>query len=143
MRSDRRMMRVAAIVIAAFALAPAAPGAADQGPAGIEGCVVTATLGTPYIAGIALHVDRCRYVATRRAGYAATGDEWSIIVRRKAEHRTVTYSSSNGASHVCDAVIHEGDVVTVTATGDGLAAAGNPVLAALDFLPTDTGKCVG
>jgi hypothetical protein len=142
MRSDLSWTCALAVVALGCAVAPAAPAVADSGPAGIEGCVVSGRLATPYMAGLAVHAGRCRYRATRRAGFAAVGDHWSVVVRRRADRKTMTYSSSNGASHVCDAVIHEGDVVTVTATGDSLAAAGNPVPAALDFLPTDTGKCV-
>jgi hypothetical protein len=129
---------------AACVVALAAPAAADTGPLGIEGCIVAATFSTPPIAGLSVHLGRCAYTATRRAGYVAIGDQWSIVVEHGTgpAMTTTTYSSSNGAHHLCDAVIHAGDVVTVTAAGNSVAVAGNPVPAATDFLPTGTGLCV-
>ncbi|MCW3063788.1 MAG: hypothetical protein JWN32_960 [Solirubrobacterales bacterium] len=122
----------------------AGPAGADTGPAGIEGCVVAGRFSTPTVGGLAVHLGRCTYKATRRAGYLAIGDQWSIVVERASGPvvATTTYSSSNGAHRVCDAVIHEGDRVTVTAVGNSVALAGNPVPAATDFLPTGTGLCV-
>ena len=130
-------------VSAGCLVAIAVPAAADTGPAGIEGCIVAGTFSTPPVAGLAVHLGRCTYTATRRAGYLAIGDEWSIVVERRTGPvtTTTTYSSSNGAHHFCDAVIHEGDLVTVTAVANSIALAGNPVPAATDFLPTATGKC--
>jgi hypothetical protein len=129
-------------VAAGFLVALAAPAGADTGPAGIEGCIVAGTFSTPPVGGLAVHQGQCTYKATRRAGYVAIGDQWSIVVERgTGPGTTTTYSSSNGAHHVCDAVIHEGDLVTVTATGNSIAVAGNPVPAATDFLPTATGLC--
>jgi hypothetical protein len=68
-----------------------------------------------------------------------------VVITRPSGNTTttITYASWNGAQHVCDAVIHAGDEVTVTASADAVAMAGNPVPAAGDFLPTATGKCVG
>ena len=76
-----------------------------------------------------------------RAGYVAAGDRWSVVIKHP-DKKVTNYSSSNGAHHVCDAVIGEGDVVTVRAAGTSTALAGNPVPAATDFLPTATGKCL-
>jgi hypothetical protein len=134
----------AAIVISCV-LAAAVPAAADTGPAGIEGCVVSGSYATPPVAGLAVHAGFCKYVATRRAGYVAAGSRWSVVITRPTGDTTttITYASWNGAQHVCDAVIQTGDEVTVTASGDAMAMAGNPVPAAGDFLPTATGKCVG
>jgi hypothetical protein len=125
--------------------APAAPVAADTGPAGVEGCVVSGSYRTPPVAGLAVHAGFCQYTATRRAGYVAAGSRWSVVITRSTRNATttVTYASWNGAQHVCDAVIHAGDEVAVTASRDAMAMAGNPVPAAGDFLPTATGKCVG
>jgi hypothetical protein len=129
---------------AACVVALAASAAADTGPLGIEGCIVAGTFSTPPVAGLAVHLGRCTYTATRRAGYLAVGDQWSIVVERGTglAMTTTTYSSSNGAHHVCDAVIHTGDLVTVTAAGNSVAIAGNPVPSVTDFLPTGTGLCV-
>jgi hypothetical protein len=126
-------------------LAAAVPVAADTGPAGVEGCVVSAAYATPPIGGLAVHAGFCKYTATRRAGYVATGSRWSVVITRPTGNTTttITYASWNGAQHVCDAVIQASDEVTVTASGDAVAMAGNPVPAAGDFLPTATGKCVG
>jgi hypothetical protein len=135
---------MAGSAVAACVVGLAASAAADTGPAGIEGCIVSSTFSTPPVAGLAVHFGSCTYKATRRAGYVAIGDQWSIVVERATGPvtSTTTYSSSNGAYHVCDAVIHEGDIVTVTASGNSFALAGNPVPAATDFLPTATGLCV-
>jgi hypothetical protein len=121
------------------------PAAADGTPAGIEGCVVSGDAASPTLAGLAVHRRQCSYTATRRAGYAASGSDWSVTLTRAVGTvtTTTTYSSSNGAAHVCDAVIAPGDVVTVTAGSGSVAAAGNPVPSATDFLPTATGKCAG
>jgi hypothetical protein len=129
---------------AACVVALAAPAAADTGPLGIEGCVAAGAFSTPPVVGIAVHPGLCTYTATRRAGYVAIGDQWSIVVERATgpAMTTTTYSSSNGAHHVCDAVIHAGDLVTVTAAGNSVAVAGNPVPAVTDFLPTGTGLCL-
>jgi hypothetical protein len=142
MRTRRAIARLvlASSVAAACGVALAAPAAADTGPAGIEGCIVASTFSTPPLAGLAIHLGSCTYKATRRAGYVAIGDQWSIVVERGTA--TTTYSSSNGAHHICDALIHEGDIVTVTASGSSFALAGNPVPSATDFLPTATGLCI-
>lgn len=144
MRSDRRCMVGAALVITCV-LAAAVPVAADTGPAGVEGCVVSGSYETPPVAGIAVHPGLCSYTATRRAGYIAVGSPWSVTITRPTGNTTttITYASWNGSPPVCDAVIHTGDEVTVKASADAVAMAGNPVPAAGDFLPTATGKCVG
>jgi hypothetical protein len=129
------------LVAAGCVAALAVPAGGDTGPAGIEGCVVA--FSTPPVAGLAGHLGRCTYTATRRAGYVAIGDQWSIVIERgTGPVTTTTYSSSNGAHRVCDAVVHAGDVVTVTASGNSIAVPGNPVPAAADFLTTATGLCV-
>jgi hypothetical protein len=141
MRSDA----ICAMLAALAGLAVATPAGADSGPAGIEGCIVSGSMRSPTVEGLAVHLGRCRYTATRRAGYFATGAPWSVSVRRGTGHTAAvtTYTSSNGAHRLCDAVIAPGDEVTVTASGGALAMAGNPVPAAFDFLPTGTGKCAG
>jgi hypothetical protein len=131
------------LVAAGCVAALAVPAGADTGPAGIEGCVAAGTFSTPPVAGLAVHLGRCTSTATRRAGYVAIGDQWSIVIERgTGPVTTTTYSSSNGAHQVCDAVIHAGDVVTVKASGNSIAVAGNPVPAATDFLTTATGLSV-
>jgi hypothetical protein len=126
------------------ALAFAMPAGADVGPAGVEGCVVSSNARTSPILGLAVHYRRCTYTATRRGGFAAAGNDWSISVTRIEGdiETTTTYSARAGSPHVCDAVIRPGNIVTVKAGRNSQAAAGNPVPNTGDRLPTDTGKCV-
>ena len=103
-------------------------------PAGVEGCIASSpganVDSAPAGSGNALNNAKCSYKATRKGGYVAAADNWTITrwkVVSGQKRLVARYSGTRtaGGPHCNTSVILPGELVEVTVTY-GAVAVGAP-----------------